>query len=286
MKGSKSLNERINILKNVDKIIFVSEWVKDRFYIGIDKKLQTKSEIVYPSVNRQNKTKKNKLITFVGKLNESKGYDLFASSIINILNEYPQWKAISIGDEDRRTIYIDHKNHSELGFLKHKKTLDLLNKSEIAVIPSKWQEPFGRTALEASSRGCATIISNRGGLCETTDHAIVLKNINSKNLYKEIKNLIKNVKKRKKIQNKSRANVKHLIIDNTKLIDLIRENCIPKLKINYLKRKLKIINIYNQGQKLNHRLFNISLGKKFTNGFIRNDHDVLEISDRDFYKKQ
>jgi hypothetical protein len=27
------------------------------------------------------------------------------------------------------------------------------------------------------------------------------------------------------------------------------------------------------------------LGKKFTNGFIRNNHDVLEISDRDFIKK-
>ena len=48
--------------------------------------------------------------------------------------------------------------------------------------------------------------------------------------------------------------------------------------------KIKIINLYNQGQKLNHRLFNISLGKKFTNGFIRNGHDVLEISDRDFIK--
>jgi len=31
-------------------------------------------------------------------------------------------------------------------------------------------------------------------------------------------------------------------------------------------------------------LFNISLGKKFTNGFIRNNHDVLEVSDRDFLK--
>ena len=31
-------------------------------------------------------------------------------------------------------------------------------------------------------------------------------------------------------------------------------------------------------------MFNISLGKKFTNGFIRNNHDVLEISDRDFLK--
>jgi hypothetical protein len=39
------------------------------------------------------------------------------------------------------------------------------------------------------------------------------------------------------------------------------------------------------GQKLNHRLYNISIGKKFTNGFIRNGHDVLEISDRDFIKQ-
>ena len=31
-------------------------------------------------------------------------------------------------------------------------------------------------------------------------------------------------------------------------------------------------------------MYNISLGKKFTNGFIRNGHDVLEISDRDFIK--
>ena len=45
------------------------------------------------------------------------------------------------------------------------------------------------------------------------------------------------------------------------------------------------MNIYNLGQKLNHRLYNISLGKKFTNGFIRNNHDVLEISDRDFINK-
>ena len=33
---------------------------------------------------------------------------------------------------------------------------------------------------------------------------------------------------------------------------------------NYLRNKLRIINIYNSGQKLNHRLYNISLGKKFT----------------------
>ena len=32
MKGSKSVKERLKILENVEKIIFVSEWVRERFF--------------------------------------------------------------------------------------------------------------------------------------------------------------------------------------------------------------------------------------------------------------
>ena len=64
----------------------------------------------------------------------------------------------------------------------------------------------------------------------------------------------------------------------------MRQDIFPNYNLNILKKRLKIINLYNQGQKINHRLFNISLGKKFTNGFIRNNHDVLEVSDRDFLR--
>ena len=284
MKGSKKISERLFILKNTEKIIFVSEWVRKRFFLDLDKKLTTKTEVIYPSVLAQRPIKKEKVITFVGRLNESKGYDIFAKSIIRILNEFPKWKALSIGDEDRRSIYIDHKQHKELGFLNHKKTLNILNKSEIAVVPSRWEEPFGRTGLEASSRGCATIISNRGGLTETTNHAVVLKKLDEINLYKELKRLIKNHKIRKDLQKLSRKNIKHSISQNTKAIDQMRESIFPRYNLNILKNRLKILNLYNQGQKLNHRLYNISLGKKFTNGFIRNNHDVLEISDRDFLK--
>ena len=284
MKGSKTIRERLKILDSVEKIIFVSEWVRERFFLNLDKKLQTKTETVYPSVNKQKKIKKMKNIIFVGRLNYSKGYDIFKTAILKILDEFHDWYAYSLGDEDRRNIYIKHNRHKELGFLNHKKTLNFLNQSEIAVVPSRWEEPFGRTSLEASSRGCATIISNRGGLTETTDAAIILKNLNSNDLYLEIKKLIKNNKKRKSLQLKGRNNIKHLISENTKVIDQIRESCVPFFKINFNKKKLKIINLYNQGQKLNHRLFNISLGKKFTNGFVRNGHDVLEISDRDFLR--
>ena len=284
MNGSKTIEDRLFILKNVEKIIFVSRWVRDRFFLNLDLKLKAKTEIIYPSVNKNKAKKKNKYITFVGRLNHSKGYDIFQKSIQKILDEFPDWKSLSVGDEERRSIYIDHNQHKELGFLNHKKTIDILSKSEIAVVPSRWDEPFGRTALEASSNGCATIISNKGGLIETTDQAIILKKLDENNLYKEIKKLILNNRKRKQIQMNSRKNVKHIISSNTKIIDTIRESIFPQYAINHLKNNIKILNLYNQGQKLNHRLFNISLGKKFTNGFIRNGHDVLEISDRDFIK--
>ena len=286
MKGSKSARERIDLLNKVEKIIFVSEWVQKRFFIDLDQRLINKTEVVYPSIHKQNKLlKKDKKIVFVGKLNPSKGYDIYRDAIIKILNDYPAWKAYSIGDERRNKPTINHKNHIELGYLSHKEVLNFLCKTEIAVVPSRWEEPFGRTSLEASSRGCATIISNRGGLPETSDHCIILKKLDYKNLYHEIKKLITTPNLRKYYQKKGFLNVKHITKENSLLIDDIRKSLFINYRLNFIKNKLKIVNIYNSGQKLNHRLYNISVGKKFTNGFIRNGHDVLEISDRDFIKQ-
>ena len=256
-----------------------------RFFLNIDDKLINKTEIVYPSIHKlKKKTLKKKIIVFVGKLNHSKGYDIYRDAIIKVLNEFKDWKAYSIGDERRERPHINHKRHIELGFINHSKVLNYLNSSEIAVVPSRWEEPFGRTALESSSRASATIISNRGGLPETTDYCITLKKLDYKELYKQIKILILNPKIRKKIQHDGFKNVKHTIIENSHKIDRIREEITQQFSLNFLKNKLRILNIYNAGQKLNHRLYNISLGKKFTNGFIRCGHDVLEISDRDYIR--
>ena len=286
MKGSKSINERLYLLDNVDKIIFVSKWTQNQFFYGIDKKLLHKTEIVYPSIHKSKKIfKKDNNIVFIGKLNASKGYDIYKDAITKILDLNKTWNAYSIGDESRDRPHINHKRHFELGFLQHKEVLKFLDKSAIAVVPSRWEEPFGRTALESSSRACATIISNRGGLPETTDHSLIINNLNSTELYKMIKKLIDNKKLRNELQLSGFKNVKHTIINNSRLIDEIRSKLIHNFNLNFIKKKLRIVNLYNIGQKLNHRLYNISIGKKFTNGFIRNGHDVLEISDRDYLKQ-
>ena len=286
MKGSVTKKERLDLLNRVDKIIFVSRWVQKRFFNGLDQKLLNKTEVVYPSINKISKfPSKKKWISFVGKLNSSKGYDIYKGAILKILDEFEDWTALSIGDESRDRPHIKHVRHKEIGFKTHKDVLKILSQTQIAVVPSRWEEPFGRTALESGSRGCATIISNRGGLPETVLHCIKLEKLDINNLYKKIKYLIKNKKIRYNIQKNSFRNVLHTVEENSKLIDNIRESIFFNLNIKIKNNNLRIINIYNTGQKLSHRLYNISLGKKFTNGFIRNGHDVLEISDRDYIKQ-
>ena len=286
MKGAKSVEERIYLLENVDKIIFITEWVKKRFFKDLPNLSDNKTQVIYHSIDPiKKKIKKNKQIIFVGKLNESKGYDLYCKSMFKVLDKNKNWKAYSIGEEKRFQNYPTHERHFNLGQITHNKVLNYLSKSEIAVIPSRWEEPFGRTALEASSRGCATIISNRGGLAETTDYAIKLNTLNVGNIENEVIKLIKNTRFRKNLQIKSKRFVKHQLKKNSKKIDLMRDSLFPFKNININRNKLRILNIYNLAQKLNHRIYNLSLGKKFTNGFIRNGHDVIEISDRDYVRQ-
>ena len=286
MKGAKTVDDRIYLLNSVDKIVFITKWVKKKFFEGLPNLSDNKTQIIYHSIDPfKKKIKKNKQIIFVGKLNESKGYDLYCKAMFKILDSNKKWNAYSIGEEKRFQNFPTHKRHKSLGQISHNKVLNYLSKSEIAIIPSRWEEPFGRTALEASSRGCATIISNKGGLTETTDYAIKLKKLDVKNIENETINLIKNENLRKKIQLNSQKYIKHNLKTNSNIIDLMRSSLFPFKKINFLNNKLRILNIYNVAQKLNHRIYNLSLGKKFTNGFIRNGHDVIEISDRDFVRQ-
>ena len=198
MNGSMNLTDRIYLIENVDKLIFNSMWSRDRFFLDLDNEeiLKKKTIICYQSSSNVsiNFKKKEKIITFIGKLNKAKGFDIFGNAIIDILNKYKDWKAYVIGDEPREKVIFKHKNLHNLGFKSNTFILNFLKKTSISIVCSRWDEPFGRASLEAASRGSAVIISNRGGLPETSSSAIILKSLNKENLYKEIYNLIKNKK--------------------------------------------------------------------------------------------
>jgi len=291
MDGSKTVNDRKNLLKSCYKIIFNSNWSKKRFLEGLENKFVNSNKLVvfFQSAKKNNKSiikNKEKWITFVGKLNRAKGYDIFTKSIEKVLNKYPDWQAKIIGDEKREYIKLSHKNAHILGFLNHNEVLKIFKKTSIAVACSRWEEPFGRTSLEASASGCAVIITNKGGLPETVTNAKILNKLTVKNLEKTLINLIKNNKLRHQLQNLSLKNfyLTHEYV--TKKIDNYRDE---KLKtINYFNTKkrienLRILHITNFNERLDGRLF-FNTGRRINNGFIRLGHSVLGFSDRDIQK--
>ena len=139
MDGSKTIEDRKNLLKNCYKIIFNSNWSKKRFLNGLENKFVNSEKLVvfFQSAKKNNPSiikEKKKWITFVGKLNSAKGYDIFAKSIKKILNRFPNWQAKIIGDEKREKIILDHKNADILGFLNHEKVLDIFKKIKVYLI--------------------------------------------------------------------------------------------------------------------------------------------------------
>jgi len=288
MYGSKTLSERKNILNNVDKIMFNSNWCRDRFFIDFKNKdeLLNKTVVCFQSSSKIKinfKQKKN-IISFVGKLNKAKGYDIFGNAILKILDKHPSWLAKVYGDEPRERLTFKHKNLKILGFKDNIFILNDLKKISISVVCSRWEEPFGRTSLEAASRGSAVIISNRGGLPETSKAAIVLKNLDSKSLYNLINELILDKKRLLSLQKKNYNNfiLTHSYV--SKIIDDIRTKIYGLDEINLFnikkKRPLKIIHITNFNRRFNGRL-HYNTGRRLNNGFVKLGHNVLSISDRD-----
>ena len=293
MNGSKSTNERVNLLSICSKIIFNSEWSKNRFLTNLDD-IYTKSSkliVIKQSAEKQKVSlnEKQKIITFVGKLNRAKGYDVFGSAILDVLNRYKDWKGIVIGDEEREKLIFNHDRLNVLGFKNHSDVIKIFKKTSISVVCSRWEEPFGRTSLESASCGCAVIITNRGGLPETITNGIILKKLSKKNVLKAITNLIEDKKFRKEIQSLSlqNFNLTHknaaLQIDNYRNEILDNERFKSKLR----DQKLKILHVTNFNERHNGRLF-YNTGKRINNGFVRLNHSVLEFSDRDivsYYRK-
>ena len=285
MNGSKSLGERLELLKLCSRIIFNSEWSKNRFLTSLDE-IYTKSQkltVIHQSTNTKqvNFSNKKNTIIFVGKLNRAKGYDIFGEATIKILNKYKKWNAVVIGDEEREKISFNHKRLKILGFQSHEKVINYFKKSSISVVCSRWEEPFGRTSLESAGSGCAVIITNKGGLPETITNGIILENLSVNSVYNAIEKLIKDKKYRISLQKLSYQNFSLTNTNASILIDNYRKVILNKNKpYSILKRKLKILHVTNFNERHNGRLF-YNTGKRINNGLIRLKHSVLEFSDRD-----
>jgi glycosyltransferase involved in cell wall biosynthesis len=99
-------------------------------------------------------------------------------------------RAREIGDRIRFT-----------GYIGHELVPDYLRLSDVAMIPSTWDDPFPTTVLEAMAAGLPIITTNRGGIPEmvSDQNAIVIPYPGdlTTNLAQAIRNLCHNEQQRK-----------------------------------------------------------------------------------------
>ena len=286
LRGSISYEDRDKILKSCHKVVFISSWIQQRFFTSF-KNADLSNSIIIPhgikKLRTINLTKKQKNILFVGKLNHAKGYHIFADAALKFKKNNPEWNFIAIGNEARKNIFPDKKIITEIGYKKNSEVLNFYSKSEIAIGNSVWDEPLGRIAIEASSRKCLPIISNKGGLAESKNIALVLKRNTSNELYKILKKVTTNKSFRRKKQNLFYKNNNFNIKLISKKLDNIRKEIIDKNEIIIDNIKKRVLHIANFNENSDGRLY-YSFANKLNNGFIKNDYIVQTISDRFFLK--
>ncbi len=117
-------------------------------------------------------------VLFAGRLVADKGADAFVAACAASLPGLPGWRAEMIGadrfDRTRReTPFLTALRPRAAdagvvlsGYQTHPAVLSSMARAAITVVPSRWPEPFGLTALEAMASGSALICSGRGGLAE------------------------------------------------------------------------------------------------------------------------
>ncbi len=286
IRGSIKREEREKIISSCHKVIFISRWIQQRFFSQFKNSNLSNTVIIPHGVNKIKKinhNKKKKNILFVAKLNNAKGYHIFCDVAKKFKKYDPSWKFIAIGNETRKKIFPDPKVVKEIGYKKNAEVLNYYKFSEIAVGNSVWDEPLGRIAIEASSRKCLPIISNKGGLAESKNIALVLKKNDSNNLFKILKKITRDRKYRRNKQNLFYKNNNFNLKEISLKLDSFR-NVIFNVDEKFKKLNQKrVLHIANFNESADGRLY-YSFANKLNNGFIKNNYTVQTISDRFFLK--
>lgn len=216
------------VFGGLTKILTVSDYIKRKasVYFPIEKiqtvhngiDLQNFHPKEHPSVTRESLgfAMDDFIMVYSGRINPEKGVSELIDAMLQ-LKDNPHIKLMIIGgsffgntsDEDpfirslKEKAKVIQDNIIFTGFIPYKNMPDYLQLSDIAVIPSIWNDPFPTTELEAQAMGLPIITTLRGGIPEEVSegNAILLETDDSfvNHLSNAILNLYEHPEKRKKM---------------------------------------------------------------------------------------
>lgn len=180
MRGAGNAAGRAALLAALAQVVTVSTHLRDRLIDGLAPP-PGKMPMVLPNhidltAIPPEPAQRDPVILFAGRLVADKGADAFVAAAAAALPHLPGWRAEMIGADRFRpdspeTPFIralrpraEAAGVALLGHRPHADILAAMRRAAMVVVPSRFSEPFGLTALEAMACGAPLLCSLRGGL--------------------------------------------------------------------------------------------------------------------------
>jgi len=190
MRAARSPAARARLLRRLRPVMASSDWLRRRFMEGVDPAAGT-VEVLLNCIDLDAipaPVEREKLILFAGRVVPDKGVDSFIHACAQVLPSLAGWRAEIIGADgmsaySRETDYVRsirelaaRSGVGMIGYRDHPLVLEAMARAAMVIVPSRWNEPFGLTALEAIACGAPLIVSPRGALPEVAGEAAVYAN--------------------------------------------------------------------------------------------------------------
>jgi glycosyltransferase involved in cell wall biosynthesis len=194
MRGLKRATQRARMLTRLHRVICVSTYLAERFGTALPpgvrldpahRPIALPNPLTLAELPPQ-AAPRSRTILFAGRIVEPKGIADFITACASALPHLPGWQATIIGGDrfgpnSAETPYVAAMRAAAkaagigfAGYRPHADVLAAMATAAIVVVPSRWPEPFGLTALEAMASGAALIATRTGGLPEVTGDAAIL----------------------------------------------------------------------------------------------------------------
>lgn len=218
--SQEMIGRSLRSIKQADRIVTFSQKTKrELLSLGVDdSEIFTiyqgcDHEFFYPR-NRRAISKvlekyqiKGQYLLYVGAIKGIKNIELIVKAFTKIQDEFPQVCLILVGDDSQQRAHAFLENTERVRFLGFIPDADLpaiYSGASLFLHPSLY-EGFGHPVVEAMACGAAVIVSAAGSLPEIVgDSGIVIPSDNYTDLAKAIRELLKNTKWRKGLQQKAK----------------------------------------------------------------------------------